>query len=67
VYRKGRENKVVDALSRIPNLMAIQSCFEQNPMWIQEVINSYVTDQHAMDLLAQLAVTSPNEQGYTLH
>jgi hypothetical protein len=31
------------------------------------VINSYVTDQHAMDPLAQLAVTSPNEQGYTLH
>jgi hypothetical protein len=31
------------------------------------VINSYITDQHAQDLLAQLAVTSPNEQGYSLH
>jgi hypothetical protein len=44
VYRKGRENKVVDALSRIPNLKAIQSYSEQRPLWSQEVINSYITD-----------------------
>jgi hypothetical protein len=31
------------------------------------VINSYMTDQHAQDLLAQLAVTSPNDQRYSLH
>jgi hypothetical protein len=34
VYRKGRENKAADAFSRIPNLMAIQSCSEQKPLWI---------------------------------
>jgi hypothetical protein len=51
----------------IPNLMAIQSCSEKMPLWIQEVINSYMTDQHAQDLLAQLGVTSPTEQGYSLH
>jgi hypothetical protein len=58
---------VADALSRIPTLMQIQSCPEVRPAWIQEVLNSYVTDAHAQELLAQLAISSPNDQGYTLH
>lgn len=36
------------------------------PLWIQEVINSYVTDEEAQTLLAQLAVHSPNELGFSL-
>jgi hypothetical protein len=31
------------------------------------VINTYANDPHAQELLAQLAVTSPNAQGYSLH
>jgi hypothetical protein len=34
VYKKGRENVVVHALSKIPNLMQIQSCSEVRPAWI---------------------------------
>jgi hypothetical protein len=36
------------------------------PSWIHEVVNSYQTDQFAQDLLAQLAVTSPNADGFSL-
>jgi hypothetical protein len=67
VYRKGKENVAANALSRIPALMQIQACAEVKPLWIQEVINSYATDQFAQDLLAQLAVSSPDSQGYSLH
>jgi hypothetical protein len=47
--------------------MVIQSYSELKPVWIQEVSNSYATDKHAQELLAQLALVSPNEQGYSLH
>jgi hypothetical protein len=67
VYRKGKKNVVVDALSRILTLIQIQACAEVKPLWIQEVINSYATDQFAQDPLAQLAVSSPDAQGYSLH
>jgi hypothetical protein len=31
------------------------------------VANSYATDAHAQDLLSQLALHSPNAQGFSLH
>jgi hypothetical protein len=67
IYKKGKENIVADALSRVPSLLQIQACSELKPAWIHEVVNSYVTDAQAQELLTQLAVASPNEQGYTLH
>lgn len=60
VYRQGKENVVVDALSRMVHLMAIQVVSASQNLWIQEVANSYATDQQAPRLLAQLAIHSPN-------
>jgi hypothetical protein len=37
------------------------------PQWIQEVLNSYATDAKAQQLLAQLAIHSPNESGFSLN
>jgi hypothetical protein len=34
------------------------------PDWIQEALNSYVTDPRAQQLLSQLDITSPNTTGY---
>lgn len=67
VYRQGRENKAADALSRVAHLMATHLISEAKPLRIQEVLNSYVTDQEAQTLIIQLAVKSPNEHGYDLH
>jgi hypothetical protein len=66
VYRKGKENLAANALSRVNHLMAIQAVSEVQPLWVQEVLNSYATDSKAQDLLSQLAIKSPNEHGFSL-
>jgi hypothetical protein len=58
MYKKGKENLAV---------MNIQSCKEVKPLWVQEVINSYATDAQAQELLTQLVIASPNEQGFSLN
>jgi hypothetical protein len=44
VYCKGKENLVVDALSRVNHFMMLQAMSEVKPVWMQEVVNSYATD-----------------------
>jgi hypothetical protein len=46
-YKKGAKNKAVDALSRIGHNFLIQSTSAALPVWIQEVINTYVVDVEA--------------------
>ena len=67
VYKKGVENVVADALSRVSYLMALSQVSEVQPLWVQEVLNSYETDMEAQELKTQLLIQSPNEQGYSLH
>lgn len=66
IYRKGQENQAVDALSRVGHLLSLQAISEVQPVWIQEVLNSYATDSVAHQLLTSLAVQSPNVQGFSL-
>jgi len=66
VYRRGKENLAADALSRLGHLMAIQSVSSVQPVWVQEVLNSYATDAQAKALLSRLAISSPDAQGYSL-
>ena len=67
VYRRGKENVAADALSRMGHLMAIQLVSSAQPVWAQEVLNSYATDPHAKALLSRLAISNPDSQGYSLH
>lgn len=67
VYKQGKDNTAADSLSRISHLFTTQALSEVKPLWIQEVLNSYTTDKHAQELLTQLAIKSPNEQGFSLH
>lgn len=66
IYRKGKENLAADALSRCAHLGALQAVSEAKPVWMQEVLNSYSTDSQAQSLLTQLAIVSPNTEGYSL-
>jgi hypothetical protein len=65
-YKQGKENIIADALSRVGHFMALQTLTEVKPLWIQEVLNSYVTDEEAQRLLAELVLHSPNEQGFSV-
>ena len=67
VYRKGKDNVAADALSRMGHMMAIQSVSTIQPFWIQEVLNSCVTDSQAKALLPRLAIANPDPLGYSLH
>ena len=66
VYKKGTDNTTADALSRVGHLLALQAVSTLQPTWIQELLNSYATDAAAQQLLTELAVHSPNNQGFTL-
>jgi hypothetical protein len=66
VYLQGAENLGGDALSRIGHLMTIQARSEVQPTWMQEVINTYITDPDAHARLTQLAISSPDTHGYEL-
>ena len=66
VYKKGVENRVADALCRVGAMMELVVLSEVQPVWIQEILNSYVTDVEAQELITQLLVHSPNEQGFSL-
>jgi hypothetical protein len=66
VYRKGAENQAADALSRVGHLLTIQACTEVQLAWIQEIVNSYVTNPDAQQRLIELALDSPDKHGYEL-
>jgi hypothetical protein len=65
-YKRGSENKAVDALSRIGFHFNINVVLLVLPVYVQEVINSYQTDHVASALLQELDITSSNSQGYPL-
>lgn len=67
VYHQGKDNAAADALSQVASLLALQAVSQVQPVWIQEVLNSYATDvAHAQLLLTQLALHSPDSNGYSL-
>jgi hypothetical protein len=44
VYRHGKDNVTANALSRVGHMMVVQVVSEVKPLWVQEVLNSYMTD-----------------------
>lgn len=65
-YKKGIENKTADALSRVGHVFAIQAVSTAQPVWLQEVVNSYEVDTRAKELLTKLAITDAHEPGFSL-
>jgi hypothetical protein len=68
VYKKGKENKVVDALSRqVPaNPEELQAISTSIPRWLEIVVEGYHQDPEARQLLAELSISSPNIKGCSL-
>jgi hypothetical protein len=58
IYNKGSDNLAADALSRYPASAQVCNISQCTPTWVQEVMQGYQQDEHAKQLLAQLAVAS---------
>jgi hypothetical protein len=65
-YKKRVDNSAADALSRVTHVHQLLAISEDRPVWIQEVLNSYVTDGAAQEKLQRLAIHSPDPQGFAL-
>jgi hypothetical protein len=65
-YKKGVEDRAAAALSRVSHNFMAQYSSVVIPVWIQEVLNSYVVDTDAQKLLQELGISSPNSHGYSL-
>lgn len=71
-YKKGKENKVADALSRVledPGLPEEATCSMLSfptPTWLEELKLSYTTDPEAMVLLQKLQAGTEVPKGYAL-
>jgi hypothetical protein len=64
-YKKGKENKVVDALSRMDH--SISDISSVVPAWVTEIEDNYKSDSTYADLITQLAVNSQAVPNYSLH
>jgi hypothetical protein len=70
VYKKGSENGVVDALSRLPSDYSVESAchvvVSSQPKWLEDVVASYSEDTYVKELLAKLAVNKDSVPGFSL-
>jgi hypothetical protein len=64
-YKKGAENKVVDALLRKENpIMAISTA---TPAWVQDIEHSYSQDSYYSSILEQVLINSEAVPHYSAH
>jgi hypothetical protein len=67
IYKQGHENRVADALSRRNHEASLLSISVCSPQWCQSVIEGYMTDDSAKDLMSKLAVNPAAVPYFTLH
>jgi hypothetical protein len=65
-YKKGSENKVAVALSRVRFHFQLNVVSTIVPVWVQLVLNSYQTNTSASALLQDLAITQSCDLGNIL-
>lgn len=65
-YRKERENKVVDALSRVLHSEKAMAITVVVPNWIIEVVQSYLGDEKCIELEDKLRIDGNYTPPYTL-
>jgi hypothetical protein len=63
-YKKGKENKAADALSRKSPILLATTVI--TPTWVEAVEHSYVDDPHCKELLQKLTLAPQSAQPYTL-
>lgn len=67
VYKKGKENLVADALSRLHEDSELSALTHyEKPLWKEELIASQASDPNAQQVITALLVDSQSTPGYTL-
>ena len=65
-FWRGKENIVVDALSRREGKGDCQAITTMVPNWVKELVRSYEQTKWLKDLVAQLSMQPSGTFGYTL-
>jgi hypothetical protein len=67
LYKKGVDNRVADALSRRPHPKLKSFAISQpHPVWIQAIVDAYMHDATAQQLLQRLALHQDSSDSFTL-
>jgi len=66
VYKQGALNVAADALSRCPLPEGVQAVSHSAPVWMGNLLQGYEDHKEDKQLLAELAVSSPNSKGFSL-
>lgn len=65
-YKKWKDNRVADALSRVPAEQAQLSALASvQPAWLQEVLDSYQGDEDIQQLISELVISNSHKPHYT--
>jgi hypothetical protein len=65
-YKKGKENRAADALSRRPQTPHLMSVSIAMPLWIIDVLTSYTEDGKCKELEEQLRINATAIPNFTL-
>lgn len=55
-YKKGRDNKVADALSRVSHTTELMLISQAVPKWMEQVSETYEGDVKCLDLITKLSI-----------
>lgn len=66
-YKKGKENKAADALSRAPQQETLQAIIVIVPEWITQVLATYPADPKCKSLITKLSIHPTARPPFTLH
>uniref|UniRef100_A0A453EUM5 Integrase catalytic domain-containing protein n=1 Tax=Aegilops tauschii subsp. strangulata TaxID=200361 RepID=A0A453EUM5_AEGTS len=64
-YKKGKENKAADALSRVKHAVSALFTTATSPAWVKEVVSSYQQDDKIKELIAECFVDKSTDNAYS--
>jgi hypothetical protein len=66
-YKKGRENKAADALSRANHSSQVLAISSVIPVWMEQVITSYEQDHWCLEMIQKLSINQHAIPNYSLN
>lgn len=64
-YKRGRENRAADALSRVKHSLQNLIASAAQPAWITDVVKSYKNDKKCSEIIAETAINATSKPHFT--